>query len=89
MELVEIIVPKTNEEISCSCNDNEYCQRACTNFLGDINNSYPNSERAKFIKRTCWVHPCTVRRTPLSGAPKFYTEANKSGNAGYKSENLS
>lgn len=60
MELAENIVPKTNEEISCLCKDNEYYQRACTNFLGNINNSYPKSERAKFIKRTSWVLSCTV-----------------------------
>jgi hypothetical protein len=30
-----------------------------------------------------------VERPPISGAPTFYTDANKSGKAGYKSEIIS
>ncbi|MGE9501620.1 RNase H family protein, partial [Escherichia coli] len=28
--------------------------------------------------------PCIVRQTPISGVLTFYTDANKSGKAGYK-----
>lgn len=59
-------------------------------FLGEINNKYPKSKRLQFIKRTNWVLPHIVWRTPISGSPIFfYTDANKSGKAGYTSENLS
>lgn len=30
-----------------------------------------------------------MRETPISNTPTFYTDTNKSGMAGYKSENIS
>lgn len=41
------------------------------------------------MKRTTRVLPCIVRKTPISGAPIFYTDGNESVKAGYKLENLS
>ena len=58
-------------------------------FLGEINNNYPKSKRLNFIKRTSWILPRIVRDAPITGAHTFYTDANKSGKAGYKSEELS
>ena len=69
--------------------DNEPWQRACANFLGEINNNYPKSKRLNFIKRTSWILPRIVRDAPITGARTFYSDANKSGKAGYKSEELS
>ena len=57
-------------------------------FLGEINN-YPKSKRIQLIKRTNWILPHIVQDTPITGAPTFYTDANKSGKTGYKSDNLS
>lgn len=57
-------------------------------FFGEINSKYPQSKKIPFIKRTNWILPHTVQGTPISGAPTFYTDANKSGKAGYKSWNL-
>ena len=48
----EIIVPFTADEIKKLWEDNEPWQRACANFLGEINNNYPKSKRLNFIKRT-------------------------------------
>lgn len=45
--------------------------------------------RITFLKRTTRVLPCTVRKTPVSGVPIFYTDGNESVKAGCKSENLS
>jgi hypothetical protein len=47
--------------------------------LGEINNQYTKSKQLKFIKRTNWILPPIVKRTPISGAPTFYTDDNKSG----------
>ncbi|CAO2592282.1 Endogenous retrovirus group K member 19 Pol protein, partial [Lemmus lemmus] len=58
---------------------NEPWQRACANFLGEINNNYPKSDRLNFIKRTSWILPRIVRDAPITGARTFYTDANKSG----------
>ena len=41
-----------------------------------------------FIKRTTWILPHKIKETPLSGAPTCYAETNKSGKAGYKSEDV-
>ena len=72
--------------------DNEPWQRACANFLGEINSNYPKSGRLNlinFIKRISWILPQIVRDAPITRACTFYTDANKSGMAGYKSEELS
>ncbi|KAL6040906.1 hypothetical protein STEG23_037882 [Scotinomys teguina] len=89
MDPAEIVVPLTNEEVSSLWKDNEYWQRACSNFLGEINNRYPKSKRIEFIKKTEWVLPHIVRQKPISGVLTFYTDANKLGKAGYKSGDLS
>ncbi|KAL6034225.1 hypothetical protein STEG23_023036 [Scotinomys teguina] len=89
MDPAEIVVPLTNEEVSSLWKDNEYWQRACSNFLGEINNHYPKSKRIEFIKKTEWVLPHIVRQKPISGVLTFYTDANKLGKAGYKSGDLS
>ncbi|KAL6079786.1 hypothetical protein STEG23_023427 [Scotinomys teguina] len=89
MDPAEIVVPLTNEEVSSLWKDNEYWQRACSNFLGEINNRYPKSKRIEFIKKTEWVLPHSVRQKPISGVLTFYTDANKLGKAGYKSGDLS
>ncbi|KAL6093193.1 hypothetical protein STEG23_016117 [Scotinomys teguina] len=89
MDPAEIVVPLTNEEVSSLWKDNEYWQRACSNFLGEINNRYPKSKRIEFIKKTEWVLPHIVRQKPISGVPTFYTDAIKLGKAGHKSGDLS
>ncbi|KAL6043499.1 hypothetical protein STEG23_013971, partial [Scotinomys teguina] len=89
MDPAEIIVPLTHEEVSSLWKDNKYWQRACSNFLGEINNHYPKSKRIEFIKKTEWVLPHIVRQKPISGVLTFYTDANKLGKAGYKSGDLS
>ncbi|KAL6061183.1 hypothetical protein STEG23_011259, partial [Scotinomys teguina] len=89
MDPAEIVVPLTNEEVSSLWKDNEYWQRACSNFLGEINNRYPKSKRIEFIKKTEWVLPHIVQQKPISGVLTFYTDANKLGKAGYKSGDLS
>ena len=81
----EMIVPFTADEIKKLWEDNEPWQRACAIFLGEINNNYPKSKRLNFIKRTSWILPRIVRDAPITGASTFYTDANKSGKAGYKS----
>ncbi|KAL6082528.1 hypothetical protein STEG23_004612 [Scotinomys teguina] len=89
MDPAEIVIPLTNEEVSLLWKDNEYWQRACSNFLGEINNRYPKSKRTEFIKKTEWVLPHIVRQKPISGVLTLYTDANKLGKAGYKSGDLS
>ena len=69
--------------------DNEPRQRACTNFLGEINSNYPQSDRLNLIKRTSWILHQIACDAPITGAHTFCTDANKSGKAGYKSEELS
>ena len=55
-------------------------------FWGEINNKYPKSKRLQFIRKPDWVLPHIVWETLISGASMFYTDANKSGKASYKSE---
>ena len=57
--------------------------------MGEINNNYPKSNRFNFIKRTSWILPQIIRDAPITGAHTFYTDDNKSGKAGYKSDELS
>ncbi|KAL6031193.1 hypothetical protein STEG23_024783, partial [Scotinomys teguina] len=85
----EIVVPLTKEEIEKLWVESEPWQRACSNFLGEINSKYPKSDRIELIKRADWILPKIVRETPISGVCTFYTDANKQGKAGYKSEDLS
>lgn len=44
MDPAEIVVPFTNAEIASLWVQNEHWQRACSNFLGEINNRYPKSK---------------------------------------------
>ena len=89
IDSAEIIVPFTTGEIKKLWEDNEPWKRACANFLGEINSNYPKSGRLNLIKRTSWILPQLVRDAPITGAHTFYTDANKSGKAGYKSDELS
>ena len=58
------------------------------NFCEEINSNYFKSGRFNLIKRTSWILPQTVLNAPITGACTFYTNANKSGKAGYKSQEL-
>ena len=58
-------------------------------FGGRISSKYPQNKKIQLIKRTNWNLPHIVQETQISGAPTFYTKANKSGKADYKSENVS
>lgn len=89
MNPIEVLVLYTNAaimELWVIYND---WQRVCNNFLGDINNKYVKSKQLQFTKRTGWILPCTVKRTPVSAALTFYTEADELGMAGYKAGNSS
>ena len=88
-DLAEIIVPFTTDEIKKLWKDNEPWKRACANFLGEINSIYHKSDKINLIKRTTWILPLIVWDTSITGAYTFYTDANKSGKAGYKLEDLS
>ncbi|KAL6087838.1 hypothetical protein STEG23_011789 [Scotinomys teguina] len=79
----EIVVPLTKKDIEKLWAESEPWQRACSNFLGEINSKYPKSDRIELIKRADWILPRIV-----SGVRTFYTDANKQGKAGYKSEDL-
>ena len=57
----EIIVPFNNDEIDKLWEESEPWQRACSNFLGEINNNYPKSKRIQLIKRTNWILPHMYR----------------------------
>ncbi|KAL6061548.1 hypothetical protein STEG23_000991, partial [Scotinomys teguina] len=85
----EIVVPLTKEDIEKLWAESEPWQRTCSNFLGEINSKYPKSDRIELIKRADWILPRIVRETPISGVRTFYTDENKQGKAGYKSEDLS
>ncbi|MGE9714896.1 DDE-type integrase/transposase/recombinase [Escherichia coli] len=54
-----------------------------------ISNNYPKTDRIIFIKKTVWILPRIVRQTLISGVLTFYTDANKSGKAGYKAGEVS
>ena len=43
----------------------------------------------QFRKRTNWILPFILKRTPIPEAPTFYTDANKMGMADYKSDKIS
>ena len=88
MDLAEIVVPFTNSEIASLWAQGEHWQREWNDFLGEINNRYPKIRWLQFIKRTNLILPCIIKRTPISGAPTLYTDASKSGKAGYKSEDV-
>ena len=69
----------TNAEITSLWVVNEAWQRAC---------KYPQSKQLQFIKRTNWILPRIVRGTPTFEVSTLYTDANKSGMVGYRSENV-
>jgi hypothetical protein len=89
MDPAEIVLSFTNAEIALLWAQDKYWQRACSNFLREINNRYPKSMWLEFIKRTNWILPRIIKGTPISGAPTFYTDASKSGKAEHKSEDVS
>ena len=71
------IVSLTNAEIMSLWVINEDWQRACHNYLGEINNKCPKSKHKELIERSNCILPRTVKRTPIPEAPTFYTDANK------------
>ena len=81
-------MPFTTEEIRKLWEDNEPWQRACANFLGEINCNYPKSDRLSLLKKTSRILPRIVHDAAVTGARIFYSDANKSGKAGYKLEEL-
>lgn len=85
----KIVVPFTHDEINKLWAESEPWPRACSKFLEEFNNKYPQSKTIQFIMRNNWILPHIVWQTLISGILTFYTDANKSEKAGYKSENLS
>lgn len=47
------------------------------------------SKQLQFIKRTNWILHNIIKGIPISGALTFCTDANKSGKAGHKPEDIS
>lgn len=87
--MTEILVPLINSEIKSLLFTNEEWHRACSNYLGKINNEYQENKCILLIKGTNWILPCIVKKTLISETPTFYTDANKMGTEGYKSEQIS
>ena len=83
----KIVVPLPTVEIMSLWVIHKVLQRASNNYL-EINNKYLESKLIVFTKRTNWILPCIVKRTPIPEAPTFYTDANKMGMAGYKSDKI-
>jgi hypothetical protein len=82
------VVPLPTVEIMSLWVIHKVLQRASNNYL-EINNKYLESKLIVFTKRTNWILPCIVKRTPIPEAPTFYTDANKMGMAGYESDKIS
>ena len=82
MDPAKIVILLTNEESEQLWVQSESWYRACSNFGGDINNKYPQSKMIEFLKKTNCILPRIVRDEPISGAPTFYTNANKPGKEG-------
>ena len=80
----EIVISFDNEEINKLWEESEPWQRACSNFLGEINNSYSKHDWIWLLKRSDWILPHIVGDTPITGAPAFYVNANDSEKAGKK-----
>ena len=78
MDLAEIVVKNT--EIASLWAQDEHWQRACSSFLEEINNRYPQNKQLQFIKRTIWSLPHVIKGTPISRAagdplgPSVYVE---------------
>ena len=58
-------------------------------FFGEINSNYPQNNSLNLINGTSWILSRIVCDASITGANTFYTVANKSEEAGYKSEKLS
>ena len=58
-------------------------------FFGEINSNYSQSDWLNPRKRTSWILPHIVYDALITGAYTFHTDANKSGKADYKSDELS
>ena len=58
-------------------------------ILGEIHSNYFKNNRINLIKHTTWILTWIVCETSITGAHTFYTDADKSGKTGYKSEDLS
>ena len=84
----KIVVPLPTVEIMSLWVIHKVLQKASNNYL-EINNKYLKSKLIVFTKRTNWILPCIVKRTPIPEAPTFYTDANKMGMAGYESDKIS
>lgn len=67
--------PLTNEEISSLWAENEYWQRACSDFWGAMKNTYPKSEMVNKKNHLGPSSHCTGN-THL-WRPMFYTENRK------------
>ena len=74
MDPAEIVVPFTNAETASLWTQDEHWQRACSNFLGEINNRYSRSKWPQFIQRTNWILPRIIKISIISGAPTLYME---------------
>ena len=85
----EIGVPLTNAEMMSLWMINGDWQRACSNYLGEINNKYLKSKCIQNVKWIKWTLPFIVKRIPIPEVLTFYTDANKMEMAGYKSDKIS
>ena len=56
--------------------------------MREINNKYPKSKQLQFQNNVNELSFFIMKVIPISGALAFFTAANKSQKAGYKSENI-
>jgi hypothetical protein len=68
---VELVVFLTNAEIILLWVINEDWQKTCSNFLGEINNKYPQSRHIPFIKRTNWIRQHIEREHKFQSRQHF------------------
>lgn len=77
----ENVVSFTNGKLVLLWAENKHWQRACYNFLREINN-IPN-KRLWFL-RAKWILPHIIKVTPIFVAIIYCADANKSEEEGYK-----
>ena len=79
----EIVLPFTNDQIHRLFVTSMDWQIAIADFIGEVHNHFPKSPLITTAAKYKWIIPIITKTIPLTNAPVYFTDANKTLKTGY------
>ena len=78
-----ICTTPTSKELKHSLQNSLPWQLALADYVGQIDNHYPDLPILQFLKQTRWILPRITSVNPVPSVPLIFTDGTSQGKAGY------